>query len=171
MYNGKPATKSVLAMPLLFLLTSCAAQLVPYFPVADSDLLGAAKLIEQVILEQPSQHRPSSVVVTRAYFEFGTGLTTDTKALTSYLGIGVTAGSSRSVTRVTATRIYFNSIGPVKLFKKRDWLIIDVVGNQGERLGRFYTRSENRARRFLDAIKSIQGSKPPERDIRKTQPV
>ncbi len=145
-----------LALLVLFFLQGCATEIQH---IKQSEMSGdsAVKIIEQVIMEQPSKFRPEFVTVTSDYVGIGSGLIT--KGLyyappSDYSDISMSTHSTRSINK----RIYFNSIGAIKLFEKREWFIVQVFSKEGYKYGQVYTRSKTKAMRFIDAINHFKAN-------------
>lgn len=140
----------------ILLLTGCTATQVPYSPEPIMSREDSERIIEQVIMEQSAKHRPESVLVTDDYMEFGEGYSEKSTGLVSGTKLGSNAvidvGSSRTKGKEINSRLYFNSLGAPELFVKRDWYTIQVVDGKGRRLKRFYTRDEQKAEAFIDAL-------------------
>lgn len=140
----------------LLALSGCAATQIPYSPTISENRNDASKIIEQVVMEQPTKHRPDSIVIGEDYIGFNEGFESKTSGFASgtYIGGGSTiaSGFSRTKTRSVGDRLYFNSIGSSALYAKRDWYIIQVKNRSGKVVKRFYTRSKIKAESFIDAM-------------------
>ncbi len=141
-------------LPLL--ITGCSATKLAYSPEAVETRNDAVRIIEQVVMEQPTKYRPGSVLVTDDYIAFDEGFETRT----SGFGVGntvgnsavIATGTSKSVSKAMGSRIYFNSISTPDLYEKRGWYIVDVIDSNQRRLKRIYTRDEGKAEAFIDSL-------------------
>ena len=59
------------------------------------------------------------------------------------------------------SRYYFNSILALELYSKRDWFIIQLKNDEQQVVKRFYTRSLEKAQRFIDSINYMKISTKP----------
>ncbi|ADT86558.1 sensor protein [Vibrio furnissii NCTC 11218] len=59
------------------------------------------------------------------------------------------------------SRYYFNSILALELYSKRDWFIIQLKNDEQRVVKRFYTRSLEKAQRFIDSINYMKISTKP----------
>lgn len=143
----------------VLLLTGCTATKLTYTPEPETNRNDAIRIIEQVVMEQPIKYRPGGVLVAQDYIGFDDGTISKTKSLG--LGVGAANGTvggaiggsiSKTVSKSIRDRIYFNSIAKFNLYKKRDWYIVDVIGNNSRRLKRFYTLEKNKAEELIDSL-------------------
>ncbi|WP_237769177.1 sensor protein [Vibrio parahaemolyticus] len=147
---------------LVLLLTGCVAKQVPYSP---SDMVNtevAANVIEQVIMEQPQKFRPEGLVVTSSYIGLSEGQNSKAVAVSNYNDASNLLLSSSNV-RLSEinSRYYFNSILALELYSKRDWFIIQLKNDEQQVVKRFYTRSLEKAQRFIDSINYMKFSTKP----------
>jgi hypothetical protein len=145
---------------LLFalILGGCGANQVAYEPKAIS-VPEAHAVIEQVMMEQPQKFRPEGVVFTDDFIGLSIGTLNQRKGRGAVIPVGnialATGGSSGMSTDVSV-RMYYTTIAKTRIYEKRDWHIIDVLGTEGELLQRVYTRSDAKAKRFADAIDTLR---------------
>ncbi|EJG0692429.1 sensor protein [Vibrio parahaemolyticus] len=142
---------------LAFLLTGCAAKQVPYSP---SDMVNtevSASVIEQVIMEQPKKFRPEGLVVTSSYIGLSEGQNSKAVAISHYNDSSNLLISSSNIRLSDInSRYYFNSIMALELYSKRDWFIIQLKNDEQRVVKRFYTRSLEKAQRFIDSINHMK---------------
>ena len=124
---------------LLFLtlvVAGCTAKQVHY-DLGEAENEGeASKIIEQVLMEQSNNHRIEWVKITPEYLSYGEGAVFNTAFSSNY-------ATTKSVD--INSRIYFDSIGEINLFTKRDWYIMRVFNHEGKAVDTFYTRSKHKA--------------------------
>lgn len=143
--------KNVLFMSLLF-IGGCSSHLIHYSPSLLSE--STASFVEQIVYEQPNKYRPSAIVVTKNFVEF----TYSISAKNSNSVFEVSDSSAlKSGTTITPPkdireRYYFNSMSSPKLFKKRDWYIVQLVDRSGKSLKNIFTLSEIKAKKCIDEI-------------------
>ena len=150
------------------IVVGCRSQQLGYEPsnVNFQDRAEAIEVIEQGFFEDYSKKaRPQSVLVTDKVIILSDGIISEGTAIGSATPIGVGAfavGSSRTVTRDAARRIYLNSIGSVPIFKSRSrssrYSVI-IRGYDGRELASIRTTSLERAKQFADAIVYVKTSK------------
>ena len=147
---------------LVLLLTGCAAKQVPYSP---SDMVNtevSASVIEQVIMEQPKKFRPEGLVVTSSYIGLSEGQNSKVVTVSNYNDSSNLLLSSSNIRLSDInSRYYFNSIMALELYSKRDWFIIQLKNGEQRVVKRFYTRSLEKARRFIDSINYMKISAKP----------
>ena len=116
----------------------------------------ASQIIEQVIMEQPKKHRPVNMIVNEKYIAFGQGFEYNGKASSSNISTSnnssITVGSKKGSLKQVRERIYFNSLVRSELLQKRDWYIVQLIGENELFVKRFYTRKKQKAEKFIDAI-------------------
>ncbi|MGP9800660.1 hypothetical protein [Rheinheimera sp. NSM] len=138
------------------LICSCAAQQVGFTKSIIADQSLAIKKIEQVFYEQSIKHRPESIVITNDYLGLSSGTQVETKGAGFTSGVAGTLlvgiGTSKSYVKDITDRIYFNSIGKIALFKKRDWFIIQINHSDGRLFRNIYTRDKSKATEFIGSI-------------------
>ena len=137
------------------LLVGCSAAQLKHTPSTNMTIGDAQALIEQVLMEQPAQYRPQSVVFTETFWgtSDGTKATGRSSGIAMPVGnVALTTGDSKSTYKELTTRIYYSSISETKLYKKRDWRVIDIHNSDGYRVFRAYATNEAKARRFIDAV-------------------
>jgi hypothetical protein len=140
-------------------LSGCAASVKNYVYNDSMSISDAAKIIEQIIMEQPSAHRPESVYITEDYVLYGDGILTTEKVTAIGVPIGnsaIIAGREQSKTKSISERIYFNSFGKAELFQRRKWFIVQVRDKAGYTIRNFFTRDEKMAEQFIDAMYSMK---------------
>ncbi|EHR5760287.1 sensor protein [Vibrio parahaemolyticus] len=142
---------------LVLLLTGCAAKQVPYSP---SDMVNtevSASVIEQVIMEQPKKFRPEGLVVTSSYIGLSEGQNSKAVVISNYNDSSNLLLSSSNIRLSDInSRYYFNSIMALELYSKRDWFIIQLKNDEQRVVKRFYTRSLEKAQRFIDSINHMK---------------
>ena len=149
-------------MLLAFVLTGCGHALVDYSPRTDMSQAEAQQVIEQVFLEDYDQNqRPDAVLFDDDYILLADGLVTHGTSVGGATLIGSGAlmtGSSKHTTRQAGLRIYYNSLGQSTLHTKRgrqNRYAILIRNKQGSNLRRVSTTSEDKAKRFLDALEVL----------------
>lgn len=151
----------------VLLLAGCSATQIQYSPEVMNDRNDAVMVVEQVVMEQPIKHRPSSVLITEHYIAFNEGFETNTSGFVSGSSIGnnsaILSGSTRSTSKAVGSRIYFNSITVPNLYKKRGWYIIDILNTEGRRVKRIYTTNKQKAEDFIDSIFFLMSDKQSEK--------
>lgn len=123
-------------------------------PIIMSDI-DAVKIIERVFFEQSIKFRPENVVVTHDYIALAEGRESRSRGSVVALPAGETIigiGNNRTFTRDISTRIYFDSIGEILLYKKRDYFIIQIQDNGGRVIKNVYCRVEDLSNQFIGSI-------------------
>lgn len=138
----------------LLLLAGCASKVVEYkaMPITQDQ---AKSVIEQVLMEQPLKTRPEQVFFTDEYIGYGSGIISATSGFASATPIGVgaiAAGSSKTSSKAVQTRIYFNSIGTVTLYSKRNRWVVQTRNQAGSVLNSSLVDTQQKAQRFIDAM-------------------
>jgi hypothetical protein len=123
-------------------LAGCAAQQIPY--QAHVGISDPKSIIEQALMEQDEDRRPEFVDAQVEYVEFGKGTTSRDK------GFGV----SRSKHEVT--RLYYRSVKQSNLYAKRGRYIVQFRNAQGALLTSVVLYDGDAARRFIDAVATMQ---------------
>ncbi|MFD2641882.1 hypothetical protein [Pseudomonas japonica] len=159
----------VLVVVVLGLIAvGCKSQQVGYEPsgLSFNDRAQAIEVIEQGFFEDYSKKaRPQSVLVTDKVIILSDGIISEGAAFGSAVPIGAGAlavGSSKTVTRDAARRIYLNSIGSIPIFKSRtrsSRYAVIIRGQDGQELGSIRTTSLERAKRFADAVVFVKSSR------------
>ena len=103
----------------------------------------AKEIIHQVILEQPRGSAPSSVVINDEFIQIITNATRK-----SMVG-GV------AMVPVTET-LFFNNIKSAELYSGRKYYFVLVKENSDEIKLRILTGKEEKARSFIDALKTLE---------------
>lgn len=147
---------------LVLLLTGCAAKQVPYSPSSMVNKEAAVSVIEQVIMEQPPKFRPEGLVVTSSYIGLLEGHDSKVVAVSNYNDASNLILSSANVRQSDInSRFYYNSIFSLELYRKRDWFIIQLRNDEQRVVKNFYTRSLEKAQRFIDSISYMKVSAKP----------
>lgn len=148
---------------LATVLTGCAATQLQHTPTTNMTVADAQLLIEQVLMEQPPQYRPQGVVFTETYWGTSDGVKAVGKSSGISIpagGVSLTMGDSKSINKELTTRIYYSSMGETKLYKKRDWHVIDIHNSDGYRMLRAYSTNEAKAHQFVDAMAVLTSAIP-----------
>lgn len=147
---------------IVLLLTGCAAKQVPYSPLDVVNKKVAANVIEQVVMEQPTKFRPEGLVVTNSYLGLSEGYNSKVVAVGNYSDASnlVVLSANVKLSDINS-RYYFNSISTLELYSKRDWFIIQLKNDEKRVTKRFYTRSLEKAQRFIDSMNYMQSSTKP----------
>jgi hypothetical protein len=147
---------------IVLLLTGCAAKQVPYSPFDVVNKKVAANVIEQVVMEQPTKFRPEGLVVTNSYLGLSEGYNSKVVAVGNYSDASnlVVLSANVKLSDINS-RYYFNSISALELYSKRDWFIIQLKNDEKRVTKRFYTRSLEKAQRFIDSMNYMQSSTKP----------
>ncbi|MEZ9468949.1 sensor protein [Vibrio lentus] len=147
---------------IVLLLTGCAAKPVPYSPLDVVNKKVAANVIEQVVMEQPTKFRPEGLVVTNSYLGLSEGYNSKVVAVGNYSDASnlVVLSANVKLSDINS-RYYFNSISALELYSKRDWFIIQLKNDEKRVTKRFYTRSLEKAQRFIDSMNYMQSSTKP----------
>jgi len=147
---------------IVLLLTGCAAKQVPYSPLDVVNKKVAANVIEQVVMEQPTKFRPEGLVVTNSYLGLSEGYNSKVVAVGNYSDASnlVVLSANVKLSEINS-RYYFNSISALELYSKRDWFIIQLKNDEKRVTKRFYTRSLEKAQRFIDSMNYMQSSTKP----------
>lgn len=134
-------------------LFGCAAQRLSYEPKTVKSFNEAVFVIEQVFYEQPQRYRPDGVVVSNSYL----GISLGSGSVST--GAGVVTGSNNAISNASTlesaninNRIYYNSIGDIFLFKKRDWFIVQIIRKDGTHFRSIYTREKHKAEALVDSL-------------------
>ena len=129
-----------LSVIILFLTAGCAATVLEYSPqiIADGD---PKQIIKQVIMEQPLKKAPRSAFVNDQYMEIEASV--------------IRAGDLSARKAPTTISIYFNNIRSMSLTKSNNYYIVALFNKAGEERYRVYSRQEEQARLFIDAIYSM----------------
>ncbi|MBD9573681.1 hypothetical protein IB260_00015 [Pseudomonas sp. PDM23] len=148
---------------LSLLLIGCHSTPVQY-QAQPIDKRTAVAVIEQVSMEQPQSVRPQQVIVTDDFIGYGNGVRSDADSFGSAVAITPTtaigAGSTRVITKELSDRIYFNSIGTIQLWTKRQRYIVQVRNTEGYKYRDFYLTNRVKAERFIDALNFFKASAP-----------
>lgn len=151
----------LLALGVALVLGGCGSQRMDYSPAGShiGSREQAVEVIEQAFFEDYSKKsRPQSVLVTDKVIVLSDGLISEGTAIGSAVPIGagaIAVGSSRTVTRDAARRIYLNSIGDVSVFEKRgrsNRFVVVIRGTDGGTLATVRSTRLERAKLFADAI-------------------
>ncbi|MFA0613101.1 sensor protein [Vibrio splendidus] len=147
---------------IVLLLTGCAAKQVSYSPLDVVNKKVAANVIEQVVMEQPTKFRPEGLVVTNSYLGLSEGYNSKVVAVGNYSDASnlVVLSANVKLSDINS-RYYFNSISALELYSKRDWFIIQLKNDEKRVTKRFYTRSLEKAQRFIDSMNYMQSSTKP----------
>lgn len=147
---------------IVLLLTGCAAKQVLYSPLDVVNKKVAANVIEQVVMEQPTKFRPEGLVVTNSYLGLSEGYNSKVVAVGNYSDASnlVVLSANVKLSDINS-RYYFNSISALELYSKRDWFIIQLKNDEKRVTKRFYTRSLEKAQRFIDSMNYMQSSTKP----------
>lgn len=147
---------------IVLLLTGCTAKQVPYSPLDVVNKKVAANVIEQVVMEQPTKFRPEGLVVTNSYLGLSEGYNSKVVAVGNYSDASnlVVLSANVKLSDINS-RYYFNSISALELYSKRDWFIIQLKNDEKRVTKRFYTRSLEKAQRFIDSMNYMQSSTKP----------
>ena len=132
----------------------------------------ALSVLEQVSLEQPQSVRPQHVVITDQYLGFSNGIRSDADGVASAVaiapGVAIAGGSSRVIAKELYERIYFNSIGTVRLyskenglFKRRVTYIVSVRNQEGYKLRDFYLTNRQKSEMLVDSLKYFMANSQP----------
>jgi len=154
-------------MLFALVLTGCGHALVDYSPRADMSRAEAQRVVEQVFLEDHDQNqRPDAVIFGDDYFLLADGIVTRGTSTggATVLGDGaLMVGSSKHTTRQAGLRIYYDSLGQSTLHSKRgreNRYAILIRNKEGSNLRRVSTTSEQKAKRFLDALEVLSRKAP-----------
>jgi hypothetical protein len=146
-------------MLLALALTGCGHALVDYSPRPDMSRAEAEKIIEQVFLEDYDQRqRPDAVLFDDEFILLTDGVVTQGSSIGGATVIGhgaLMTGSSKYTTRQAGLRIYYNSLGRSTLHTKRgreNRFAILIRNEEGSNMRRVSTTSEEKAKRFIDAL-------------------
>ncbi|MEZ8689474.1 sensor protein [Vibrio splendidus] len=142
---------------IVLLLTGCAAKQVPYSPL---DVVN--KKVAANVIEQPTKFRPEGLVVTNSYLGLSEGYNSKVVAVGNYSDASnlVVLSANVKLSDINS-RYYFNSISALELYSKRDWFIIQLKNDEKRVTKRFYTRSLEKAQRFIDSMNYMQSSTKP----------
>jgi hypothetical protein len=146
--------RKTLCVLIALLLGGCASKVVEYAaaPINDEQ---AKSVIEQVLMEQPQKTRPEQVIITSEYIAYGSGVVSETNGFASAVPLGngaFAAGTSRTNSKSLVTRIYFNSIGDVKLYSKRGRWVVITRSQAGSVLNSVLVDNQAKAQRFVDSM-------------------
>ena len=148
------------------ILSGCSASKhLEYSPEQVESKEHAARVIEQVIMQQPKKYRPEGVYVTDEYIALGEGYSSEGVGVGTASAIGGNSAIGVSVTNTKTkginSRLYFNSLGPSKLWIRRGWYLIDVQDKTPRRIKQFLTRDKDSAEAFIDSVNyMIENSTP-----------
>ncbi|MEE1924412.1 hypothetical protein V0R50_22655 [Pseudomonas sp. 148P] len=155
------ALKLLLTAAAAVLIAGCGSKRLDYSPAGShiSSRQQAVEVIEQTFFEDYSKKsRPQSVLVTEKVIVLSDGVISEGTAIGSAVPIGagaIAVGSSKTVTRDAARRIYLNSIGDVSVFEKRgrsNRFVVVIRGIDGGTLATVRSTRLDRAKLFADAI-------------------
>ncbi len=140
------ATK-IMAIAALTALSACTSER-QYTANQNISPADAKAVIAQVIMEQHPSKRPTYLDVTDEYIDF-TG-----QVRTSNSGVVVGGGFvvSRGKSRQDVGRVYFREIGQAQFFKRKSWYGAQLTDHDGNLMKNYYTKSEMKAKRFIDAV-------------------
>lgn len=149
---------------LTLTLSACSSSPVRYFAMPEKNKTTAMKIIEQVVMEQPSQHRPQGMNINDEYLGLDYG--TKTRSNNVSLGLGIhhwgvhhsglhTGLSTRNLVTKTKSlneRIYHSSISAISLYKRGNYYFAAIRGESGKIAKRIYSVSKKKTVRFADAM-------------------
>ncbi len=141
---------------ILVALSGCSATPVKYDVVPVESSSDATSIIEQLFWEQPKKHRVSEIYISSNFIAYSDGVSVKSKGIAT--STNLTENVSLSASNQTIKykhlndRIYFNSLSSPKLFKKRDWFIIQLIDSNDRVIKNVYTRDKIKAQKFISAI-------------------
>lgn len=151
----------LLAAGVAALIAGCGSKRLNYSPVGShiGSRQEAIEVVEQTFFEDYSKKfRPQSVLVTEKVIVLSDGLISEGTVVGSALPIGAGAiamGSSKTVTKDAARRIYLNSISDVSVYEKKgrsNRFVVVIRGADGGTLATVRSTRLERAKLFADAI-------------------
>lgn len=119
----------------------------------------AASLVEQVIMEQHPKYRPGHIEFHPDYFEIDNGSVTSSRSSGFGVPLGggvvMASGHGKGRTKHLVNRVYYNSIGPALLGKRRAHYVVSIVNKDRRIIQRVYIKKIDTAQEFIDAIDSL----------------
>ncbi|WP_114326858.1 sensor protein [Candidatus Colwellia aromaticivorans] len=141
---------------ILVCLTGCSATPVKYDSVDIASESDAIAIIEQLFWEQPEKHRVSELYIKSNFIAYSDGVSVKSKTIGSNIAltenVGLSVSNQKAEYKHLSNRVYFNSLSAPKLFKKRDWFIIQLVDLSDRVIKNIYTRDRVKAQKFISAI-------------------
>lgn len=134
----------------ILILSGCGWADVRYTPEPVASRKEALSLVERSLWEQYRDFAPNSVEVTPDYFRAGKDELKERRR-----GFVTTA----MTTAENTSTVYFDNIGSATLYYKDDLYQVLVRAKSGEELYRWYAVSQDKAKRFADALETLM-SKP-----------
>jgi hypothetical protein len=119
-------------------------------------------IIEQVFMEQDPKYRPEGIAVRSEYLEFGQGVVSTSRggaiAVEIAPGVAVASGRSTTSSKHLVTRLYYRSIGQIRIWYKNRRFIVDVrdADNGRYSLLRVYARKEASAVALANALNCLK---------------
>jgi hypothetical protein len=147
-----------IAILMTLLLSGCVAQQLQH----SSEPIGldeARALAEQVFMEQPQKFRPQEVAFTQTYIGIDNGVISQGRSRGVAIPVGniaIVGGRNRSVSKTLNSRIYYSSIGNIRLYRKGGWFLIQIYSVDKLMLQRVYCRNEINANRFIDSLYALR---------------
>ena len=116
------------------------------------------RVIEQTFMEQRPKERPEAVHFEKDYLEIEGGSISNSRGTAVGVPIGnviVASGRQRGQSKRLVTRLYFDSLEPVQLGKKRTFYIVSIRNKEHTIRQNVYIRNVNTAYEFVDAMNSL----------------
>tara|TARA_R110002074_G_C12327407_1_gene647515 strand:- start:177 stop:662 length:486 start_codon:yes stop_codon:yes gene_type:complete len=151
---------------LFFLVIGCAkpvAYTAPPSPTINES--GAKSIIEQVFMELPAKRKPDAIAFEDDFIWLGYGVESKSNGIGTAVAItnsvAIVSGSSNVTTKGNSLRIYYNSLGQIDLYAKRDYYIIRIANKEGREFTKITTYNEAKARKFIDALRYLKNLRAP----------
>ena len=141
---------------ILVFLAGCSATSVKYDSVEIASERDAIAIIEQLFWEQPAKHRISELYIKSNFIAYSDGVLVKSKTTVSNINlienVDLSLSNQETEYKHLSNRVYFNSLSTPKLYKKRDWFIIQLVDLNDRVIKNLYTRDKEKAQKFISAI-------------------
>lgn len=147
--------KHWLASFILLVLSGCSTHVIPYTPEPGALTESPDVIIEEVIMAQPVNLRPETIVVTNEYLMLDDGVVreTITTSHSTFSGsVAVGGVAIRAKERSLNVHLYFNALQTPMLYRQNEWYIVQLNNDSGQVVKRFYVRDQRKAEVLIDAI-------------------
>lgn len=145
---------------MLFALSACGTTPTDYSPKS-MEVAEALVIVEELTYSQHQAWRPQYFEISSNYIGWDYGLVSKHSSSSVLVGnTSLAVGSGRTSTRAVTDRVYFRSIGGIKLLdwtrKGRQWWVVSIYDKNGQLAKHaFRTRNLEDAKLFADALNSI----------------
>lgn len=154
-------------IPVLFLLLIGCAKPAAYTAQPSPAITEpeAKSIIEQVFMELPAKRKPDAIAFEKDFIWLGYGVESKSNGIGTAVAltnsVAIVSGSSNVTTKGNSLRIYYNSLGQIGLYTKRDYYIIRIANKEGREFTKLTTYNEAKAHKFIDALRYLQNLNTP----------